>query len=312
MRMSIIICTYNRVFLLEKCINSVLNSMIDDRDDIEIIVVDNNSTDETFYKIDKINTSNGSNMIKYFLNKTQGLSSSRNLGIIKSSGELLLFLDDDALLDKNCLKNYLYYYEKFGYRCMGGKILPWPISYSFKDLPKWFNKSLWGAFSMLDNGSNVKRVFYPYYPYGTNLVVHRNIFEKYGYFDESLGRKKNNLVSNEEIEFLLRLEDDDESIYYIPYSIVYHCVQKKRLKLSFFVKRFFFQGISDALMFSQIKGAKYTYSKLYIKFFETVLAIPQLLGRIISNRSNYINPLFKLLYNLGYFYTVFGNAYKIS
>ena len=244
------------------------------------------------------------------LERKQGLSVARNSGINNSSGDLLFFLDDDAILEKNCLSTYRLIYENFGFKCMGGKILPLPQSFSEKDLPDWFNNSLWGAFSMLINGNRVQRVYYPNFPYGANFVVHRKIFEKYGVFNTSMGRKGNNLISNEEIEFFLRLEDNNEPIHFIPDAIVYHFVQRKRLKLSFFVRRFFSQGISDALMFSHVKGAKFTYSKLYNKFYDTGIAVPQFLGRKIGNRSNYINPLFKLFYNLGYFYAVFENIFK--
>ena len=295
---------------MNECITSVFES-IPCGCDYEVIVVDNNSTDETSIIIKNSISRYGSKVIKYLVERKQGLSVARNSGICNSSGDLLFFLDDDAILDKNCLSTYCLIFEKFGFNCMGGKILPLPRNFSSKDLPDWFNNSLWGALSMVIIGDKVKRVFYPNFPYGANFVVHRKLFEKYGVFNLSMGRKGKNLISNEEIEFFLRLEENNEPIHFIPDAMVYHLVQKKRLKLSFFVRRFLAQGISDAFMFINNMGVQYTYFKLYNKLYEVVLAIPLFIGRKIADRSNYINPIFKLFYNMGYFYSVFGNFFKI-
>ena len=96
------------------------------------------------------------------------------------------------------------------------------------------------------------------------MVMKRNkwyilLFDQYGYFNEEMGRKGNNLASNMEIDFMLRLEKEGVPIYYVPDAEICHLVQRDRLKKSFFFRRFYAQGTSDAHLFSP-KTLMGTYS----------------------------------------------------
>ena len=77
---SVVIPTYNRSEMLKRAISSVLNQTIRVR---EIIVVDNNSSDDTPEIISDLYP-----QIKYFVEKKQGVSHARNLGIKKSKSKL--------------------------------------------------------------------------------------------------------------------------------------------------------------------------------------------------------------------------------
>ena len=90
-KVSVIIPAFNKYFLTKKTINSVLNQTYKH---IEIIVVDDGSTDET-YKI----KNEYKDLIKYFYQKNQGVSSARNFGIKQSTGEYLAFIDCDDLYE---------------------------------------------------------------------------------------------------------------------------------------------------------------------------------------------------------------------
>ena len=86
---SIIIPTYNRIDLLERALNSVVNQTYKNW---EIIVVDNNSTN----KIDKLIKRYSEFNIKLFkINNNGVIAASRNLGIKNSKGNLIAFLDSD-------------------------------------------------------------------------------------------------------------------------------------------------------------------------------------------------------------------------
>ncbi len=88
-KVSIIIPTYNRAWLLRKAIFSVLNQTYRD---FEIIVVDDASTDNT---IDAINALN-SKKIKYIRHDVnKGEAGARNTGILNTNGQYIAFLDDD-------------------------------------------------------------------------------------------------------------------------------------------------------------------------------------------------------------------------
>ena len=98
---SVIIPTYNREKLIKRSIESVLNQTYQD---IEIIIVDDASTDNTKKEIDKIND----NRIKYYkLKKNQGACHARNYGIKKASGKYIAFQDSDDVFEKEKLEKQL-------------------------------------------------------------------------------------------------------------------------------------------------------------------------------------------------------------
>ena len=84
---SVVIPTYNRADTVGYAINSALNQTYTD---IEILVIDDGSTDQTAQIISQFGS-----RIKYFYKDNGGVSSARNLGIRKSTGEMIAFLDSD-------------------------------------------------------------------------------------------------------------------------------------------------------------------------------------------------------------------------
>ncbi len=106
---SIVIPTYNRCELLKRAIDSVINQSLDDW---ELIIVDNYSTDNT-----KMLVKNYKNQkIKYFQVKNLGvIAKSRNLGIKKSKGEFIAFLDSDDWWYSNKLEVILKYITDYDF-----------------------------------------------------------------------------------------------------------------------------------------------------------------------------------------------------
>ena len=99
---SIIVPVYNVEKFLDKCIISILNQSYNN---IEIILINDGSLDnslaicEKYKKIDK--------RVKLFNKKNEGVSSARNFGLVKSTGEFILFVDGDDYINENCI-NILY------------------------------------------------------------------------------------------------------------------------------------------------------------------------------------------------------------
>lgn len=96
MKLSIIIPAFNAEKYIQKCIESIL-APLNAENDIEIIIVNDGSTDKTHEIINKCKDER----IKLFNNTNHGVSYSRNFGINKSTGELLMFVDADDTLEKN-------------------------------------------------------------------------------------------------------------------------------------------------------------------------------------------------------------------
>jgi glycosyltransferase involved in cell wall biosynthesis len=96
-KVSVIIPTYNRGYIVGEAIESVLSQTFDD---FEIMVVDDGSTDNTRNVVNFIND----NRIKYFYKNNGGVSSARNMGLDKAAGEYIAFLDSDDLWPENYLQ----------------------------------------------------------------------------------------------------------------------------------------------------------------------------------------------------------------
>src|SRR5574340_52790 len=102
MKASVIICTYNRADLLKESILSVQNQDFPS-DQYEIIVVDNNSADDTKDVVTETAKDSPVRIIYVFEGK-QGLSHARNTGINNSDGEIIVFTDDDVEAEKSWLR----------------------------------------------------------------------------------------------------------------------------------------------------------------------------------------------------------------
>jgi glycosyltransferase involved in cell wall biosynthesis len=99
-KVSVIIPTYNRSRLAKEAINCALNQTFKD---LEVVVVDDGSTDDTHTVVQSITD----DRVKYFHKENGGVSSARNLGLKKAQGQFICFLDSDDLWPKNFLQTML-------------------------------------------------------------------------------------------------------------------------------------------------------------------------------------------------------------
>lgn len=257
---SVIICTLNRSKYLEKAIYSLQNQEYD-LQKMEIIIVDGGSTDQTreiVYSYQK----KIPNLI-FFSQKAQGLSAARNTGVNIAKGDFVAFLDDDAIAETGWISSIVTTFKLIlpAPQACGGKVeLIWESS-----RPDWLDDSLLiflGKFYHGNDGFFVKKP--ENFLGGLNMAFRKDVFIKIGYFDINLGRKKHNLLSNEEVELFQRMIDNDLPIYYNPQIIVHHHVTQERLKKEWFYKRYYWQGISTLIM--DKKKLKQSFND-YLNFF---------------------------------------------
>ena len=98
MIVSIIIPVLNGEEKIKKCLESIINQ---NYKNIEIIVVDNGSTDNTVKIVKKMQKKDS--RIKLFISKLKGVSNTRNFGLKKSIGDYVMFVDADDTIDENML-----------------------------------------------------------------------------------------------------------------------------------------------------------------------------------------------------------------
>ena len=105
-KISIIVPVFNSEKTIERCLTSLINQSYFD---IEIIVVDDGSTDRTARLIEKI--AEKTSLVKYFYQENSGVSAARNLGISKSNGEYIMFVDSDDCLERNACELLISEYD---------------------------------------------------------------------------------------------------------------------------------------------------------------------------------------------------------
>jgi len=202
MKVTVAICTHNRAKDTGEAIESVLVQNFDKKE-IEILVVDNGSTDGTAEVVKGLIHRHGPK-IRYLLESRLGLSVARNRAIREAKGDFLLFLDDDALASSRWARSIVDVFERDpAIGCVGGKIDPlWEAGE-----PDWVPEEYRSVFTILDYSNGVTEMPAPSIPYGANVAFRTSVFRELRPFREDLGRVGTNLLSSEESELIARLRE---------------------------------------------------------------------------------------------------------
>jgi glycosyltransferase involved in cell wall biosynthesis len=239
---SVVISTYNRSKMLAGTIDSLLGQ--EGGATFEVIVVDNNSTDDTAAVIDTF--VKRSPLLRYVFEPKQGVSHGRNAGIAAARSELLLFTDDDVTPDPRWVEHAKVLFEdKPDYGCIGGKVLPlWP-----SPPPSWLTREHWSPLALLDyetgmtlNSANRRCLI------TANMGIRRAVFEKIGYFVPRFQKTKGSTCSMEDRELQERYWNVGGRCWYDPSLVVYADIQPERLGKAYHRKWHFAHGRLYALL----------------------------------------------------------------
>jgi glycosyltransferase involved in cell wall biosynthesis len=231
MKVSIIICTFNRCDFLAQALESLLNLAVPHALGWEVLIVDNNSTDST-KRVAESFTARHPELFRYIFESTQGKSFALNTGIREARGEILAFSDDDVTFDSQWLTELNSTFDKFDCAGVGGKIIPvWS-----SPKPDWFQEDgphklspAIVSFNLGDSPCPLKTA-----PFGANMAFRKEMFLKYGGFRADLGLDAGRRIGAEDSEFCRRLFKAGESTFYAPRAIVYHPVEKRRTEKKYF------------------------------------------------------------------------------
>src|SRR5256885_6931960 len=122
MQLSVVVCTYNRCDLLEHCLHSLEKQTIE-KGLFEVIIIDNNSRDDTKQIVQKFTDRNPH--FKYIFEGKQGLGYSRNRGYKESKYDWVAYVDDDAIIHSNYVERALWIISNYPFDCFGGVYHAW-------------------------------------------------------------------------------------------------------------------------------------------------------------------------------------------
>ena len=223
---SVVMCTYNRADLLAGAIESVLAQS--GAPAFELLVVDNNSRDRTSEVIAAIAARNP--RVRPMFEAQQGLSPARNTAVAGARGAIVAFTDDDVRAGGDWVASIARVFaEHPAIGMAGGKVLPeWPAGAP----PAWLTPGHWAPLALVDYGPAPVAVSAdrPLCLVGANLAFRREVFDRVGRFEPSLGRVADGIGSLEDHDFLLRCYGAGCQGLYDPRIVIHADVQPDRLR----------------------------------------------------------------------------------
>lgn len=274
---SVIICTHNRADLARDAILSVLEQDFP-RDEYELLIVDNASTDNTRAMAQEICKAHPN--VRFIFESNVGLSYARNRGWTEASGEYVGYLDDDAKASAQWLFAAYTVVNHIHPEAFGGPY------YAFYNTPKprWF-KDEYGSHVQGEVARSLKS---NEYLDGGNMFIRRDLLALHGGFQIDMGMKGSKIAYGEETHFFKQARGADPKfvLFYDPAIMIYHLVRKDKMNLWAVPKRFFSSGMYS----TRIDGAhKQIRSKVFLHILQSGLQFlfSFFRGFITRNKSKY-------------------------
>ncbi len=236
---SVIMCAYTqeRWLDLQQAIESINDQTIQPNE--VILVIDHNpellkAAQATFRGVNVIENSG-----------VKGLSAARNSGLARSTGEIVAFIDEDAIADANWLETLLHSYDDPGVMGVGGEVRPMWGATPPAWFPEEYNWVVGCSYKGLPTTTSPVRN-----PIGCNMSFRRNAIDCAGGFRIGIGRIGKIPLGCEETELAIRIRQlAPDSIYlFNPKAAVYHKVPQWRTRWTYFVSRCYAEGRSKALV----------------------------------------------------------------
>lgn len=247
---SVIVCTYNRARSLQDTLRALRQLEVPSVIDWEVIVVDNNSKDDTRSVVEAAMAELP--RLRYLFQPLQGLSHARNMGIEAARGEILLFTDDDVLPECDWIARILSGMREHGAAACGGYIAP-----LFEvPPPAWLTPRFHGFLAVraertddypIESASQA--------PFGANMAIRRSVFELVGLFDVTRGRTGKVLASGEDGELFERILAAGLPAWFLGGARVHHKVEAFRLTKKY-LRRWRYQSSRNIALSRGLSGAR--------------------------------------------------------
>jgi glucosyl-dolichyl phosphate glucuronosyltransferase len=253
---SVVICTYNRATLLRETLAVLQDMTPPSACEVEIVVVDNNSTDNTPAVIDEARA-HGPFPIVSLKESRQGKGFALNLALAHARGDILALTDDDVLPTRDWLRRIVDDFRLHDVTFVFGKVLPRWSRMPPPELLTLPAQAIWGPLAIVDYGDE-PATYHPAapgqrLPIGANLAFSREALLQIGGWRTDLGKVNNTLLSGEDHEIFMRLRRFDRYLgYYNPTVVVRHYVPAQRLTRRYFRRWFYWHGKTQALMLADL------------------------------------------------------------
>jgi glucosyl-dolichyl phosphate glucuronosyltransferase len=292
---SIIICTYNRADLLKLCLDSFTDQTVSPAN-LEFIVVNNNSSDDTEAVVDSF--SNKLPALKCVNENIVGLSHARNRGIHEAQYDWVCYMDDDAKAHRDYLERLYNLIENYRFDGFGGMFYPWYITPKPAWIPKEFGQMhlLRPDIGPLRNGKTVAG--------GICAFAKQKLVEA-GYFPTDIGMRGKVVGYGEETILQQKMQANGAVIGFDPEWKIDHLVAEYKYSLWWHLKRSYAKG-RDAQI---VLGSLSLFKKLMLLIRGLGTALFLLLKNLfrwLTDRKYFYQNY--LLDSLGFLFVLAGKA----
>jgi glycosyltransferase involved in cell wall biosynthesis len=241
MRVSVVLCTHSldRYDDLLEAAESVRSQTCEN---VELVLVSdgNDEVSERF----EWDFGTDEDTVITALPENRGLLEARNHGAETASGDVVAFLDDDAIAEPGWVAELVEAYEQRDAIAAGGKMTGRWVA----GRPSFLPEEFYWLVGVTHRGfpteeCEVRNTF------GSNISFRREVFEELGGFETNLGRSGEKNLQGEETEFAARMRQRyGEGVWYDPEAVVEHKVFDYRTKPKWLLERAFWQGYSKRVM----------------------------------------------------------------
>ncbi|NUB93224.1 glycosyltransferase family 2 protein [Haloterrigena sp. SYSU A121-1] len=249
MQVSVVLCTYSPDMYdhFREAAESVLEQSYDD---VELVIVVDG--DEDLYARVRDDYGDLEDVVLHCNDENVGLLESRNTGTELASGDIVAFIDDDAVTDEYWVRELVESYEERGALAVGGKMTPEWVAGKPDFLPAEFYWLIGVTHRGFANGPGYVRN-----TFGSNISFRRDVFRELDGFDTDIGGRKGEVnLQGGETELCARLAIEyGEHVWYNPDAIVAHKVFDYRTDPTWLLDRAFWQGYSKRAMETLVPDA---------------------------------------------------------
>ncbi len=241
MNVSVVICTYamERYDVFSECVESVLAQTYEPLE--VVIVVDGN--DAVFERV-REDFGDREQTVLHCNEENQGISYSRTKGAKIATGEVVAFIDDDAVAEPDWIAQLASVYEERDAIAVGGHVAPdWVTT-----KPDFFPAEFYWLVGCDERGMG-EHMEELRNTYGSNISFQREIFLNVGGYDENTGRKGDRHIQAHEAPVCIRMANAyGRGVIYNTDAVVHHKLFDYRGEFRWLVFRSFWQGYSKRIM----------------------------------------------------------------
>lgn len=259
MLLTIGIPTWNRANILRRTLIGLYEAIIPKGVSLEILVVDNNSADETQDVLEKYKKILP---LRPLFEPQQGRSWALNHAIAKARGEYILWIDDDILVDTKWIDAYYRAFSEFpdaGF--FGGRIVP-----LFEGTPpEWMISALpviGGVFGTCDPNEGPIRLNDSFLPFGGNMAVRLELQRRF-LFDVRLGRQGGKMMAGEEAQMIRDMLQSGIEGRWVPTARVEHIIPVHMQTLAHIRRYFHDWGATTTIQREEIKSKNFSVGPLW-------------------------------------------------